>query len=93
VTTDSNWPVLLAEYKSAVERLYVVSRSLGSALAKPAEGNDELSKLLPTEAQARIAFSFARARLMKVWRDGQIDLGEIPPSETTQRGADVGGIN
>ena len=90
MTTDSNWPVLLAEYKSAVERLYVVSRSLGSAIAKPAEGNDELYKLLPTEAQATIALSFARARLLKVWRDDQVELGAIAPAETTPRHANVG---
>jgi hypothetical protein len=85
MTTDSDWPTLLANYKVIVDRFEVISRGLVAALDKPGEANGQLAALLAAEAGAREAVVLARTRLMNLWRETQVEqLSPTSTSETTQ---------
>ncbi len=85
MTENSEWPRLLADYKSLIEGFDGVSRTLSDALAKPGEANGQLLGLITAEVQARDAVVLARTRLMNLWRDSQADQrSQLPPSEAAQ---------
>lgn len=69
MATDHDWPVLLSDYKVALERFEQISRALTTALVN---GDTEAAhELVATETLARDAVVAGRARLLDAWRDSE----------------------
>jgi hypothetical protein len=92
ITTDPDWPKLLAEYEAAVEAFARVSRTLTAALMDGKASNDDVQALLTVESRHKEVVSLMRMRLLNLWRAAQTDLGPLPQlTEDGEQDRDDGG--
>ena len=71
---ESEWPVLLREYESAIAEFERVSRALTSALTERSATDDDFRALLVAEERARETVVLARMRLINLWRESGTEL-------------------
>ena len=77
---ESEWPVLLREYESAIAEFERVSRALTTSLNERNASNEDLRALVVAEERARETVVLARMRLINLWRDSgmEFQLPEFP---------------
>ena len=71
---ESEWPVLLREYESAIAEFERMSRALTSALTERSATDDDFRALLDAEERARETVVLARMRLINLWRESGAEL-------------------
>jgi hypothetical protein len=71
---ESEWPVLLREYESAIAEFDRVSRALTSVLAGRSATDDDFRALVVAEERARETVVLARMRLINLWRESGAEL-------------------
>ena len=74
MSPESEWPVLLREYESAIAEFERVSRALTSALTGRGAADDDFRALVVAEERARETVVLARMRLINLWRDSGAEL-------------------
>jgi hypothetical protein len=78
ITTDPEWPKLLAEYEAAVEAFSRVSRTLTAALMNGKVSDEDVQELLAVESRHKDVVTLMRMRLLNLWRAAQTDLRTLP---------------
>ena len=71
---ESEWPVLLREYESAIAEFERMSRALTSALTGRSATDDDFRALVAAEERARETVVLARMRLINLWRESGAEL-------------------
>src|SRR5262245_190536 len=71
---ESEWPMLLHDYESAIAEFDRMSRALTSALIERSAPDDDFRALVLAEERARETVVFARVRLINLWRESGAEL-------------------
>jgi hypothetical protein len=74
MSPESEWPVLLREYESAIAEFERMSRALTSALTGRSATDEDFRALVVAEERARETVVLARMRLINLWRESGAEL-------------------